>query len=408
MILTLSSTWVEIADDSEFTLANLPYGSFSVGNTPKRIGVAIGAKVVDLSMLASLGLLRDDDGAVSAPTLNKLFLRGRRGWSELREQITGLLSNANSKPKVEKALIPVSQVSLHLPFDVGDYVDFYSFRQHGENLGKIFRPDSEPLTPNWPYLPIGYHGRSGTVVVSGTQVKRPWGQRKSPAELQPSFGPSQKLDIEAEVGFVLGRGSELGIPLQPDQLEEYVFGVVLVNDWSARDIQAWEYVPLGPFLGKSFLTSISPWVVPLEALKGARTDPVTQYPTPLDYLVDRDPWALQIELVVELNGEVISRPPFREMYWTPGQQLAHMTSNGASVRPGDLFASGTVSGPYRGQWGSLIELTWNGTKSIEVAGLCRQGFLADGDTVSISASAPTLDGGKIGFGSVSGTVVACC
>lgn len=386
-------------------MENLPYGSFSSGRVSRHLGVAIGDYVLDLAALAGQGLIRNDDGAMTGATLNGLFARGRSGWTELRGQLTELLTNVRFETKVRDALIPMSGVTMHLPFEVGDYVDFYSFRHHAENLGRILRPNSEPLTANWSYVPIGYHGRSGTVAVSGTNVKRPCGQRKGPSEAVPSFGPSQKLDIEAEVGFVVGRGSDLGSPLRPSEFEEHVFGVVIVNDWSARDIQAWEYVPLGPFLGKSFLTSISPWVVTLEALKGARTSVPVQDPKPLDYLVDADPWVLQIDLEIVLNGHVISRPPFKDMYWTPGQQLAHMTSNGANMRLGDLFASGTVSGPHREQWGSLMELTWNGTEPIEINGQKREGFLADGDVVSISASAPSADGGRIGFGSVSGTII---
>lgn len=401
----LANSWVEIPDGSEFTVSNLPYGCFSLGSAKRYLGVAIGEYVLDLSALAEQGLIPNDDGAMTQATLNGLFERGIQGWSDLHGRLIELLTDVKFESKVMDALISISSVTMHLPFEVGDYVDFYSFRHHAENLGKILRPNSEPLTANWPYVPIGYHGRSGTVAVSGTSVKRPSGQWKGSSEVGPSFGPSQKLDIEAEVGFVVGKGSDLGSPLKPNQFEEHVFGVVLVNDWSARDIQAWEYVPLGPFLGKSFLTSVSPWVVTLEALKGARTSGPVQNPKPLDYLIDDDPWTLQIDLEIALNGQVISRPPFKEMYWTPGQQLAHMTSNGASIRSGDLFASGTISGPHREQWGSLMELTWNGAESIDINGQKREGFLVDGDTVTISASAPSKDGGRIGFGSVSGTII---
>ena len=255
-------------------------------------------------------------------------------------------------------------------------------------------------------MPIGYHGRSGTVRISETPVERPWGQRKNEGSLEPTFGPSEKLDIEAEIGFVVGKGTDLGQVLSPSDFDEYVFGVVLVNDWSARDIQAWEYVPLGPFLAKSFITSISPWVVTLEALSGSRTSPPLQDPKPFEYLHDSNPWALDIKLEISINGQVVSRPPFADMYWTPGQQLAHLTSNGASLRPGDLFASGTVSGSEPDQWGSLMELTWNGSKPLKLGDDSERRFLLNGDCVKITASAMSRGGIRLGFGEVAGTVTA--
>ena len=369
---------------TDFPLANLPYGAFTSrpGDRPA-LCVAIGDAVLDLRACAVAGLV-DDDGPLQEPTLNRFMAQGPDAWRALRRRLPELL--AGPDPAVEPLLVPMREVTLHLPFVVGDYVDFYSSRHHAENIGRILRPGAEPLQPNWRHLPVGYHGRAGTVVVSGTPVRRPHGQR-------PSFGPTEKLDFEAEVGFVVGVG---GTQLSPAQFRDHVFGVVLVNDWSARDIQAWEYVPLGPFLGKSFLTSVSPWVVPLDALADARVPPPAQDPPPLDYLVDDDPWTLDLSLEVRRNGEVIARPPFREMYWSPGQQLAHMTVNGATVRPGDLFASGTVSGPEPDQWGSLMELTSNGTNGR---------FLDDGDTVTITATAPAIGGGHPGFGEVAGTVV---
>jgi fumarylacetoacetase len=294
---------------------------------------------------------------------------------------------------------------MHLPVEVADYVDFYSSQHHAENLGKMFRPDSAALTPNWKHLPIGYHGRAGTVQVSGTPVVRPSGQRKAPSDDAPTFGPSQRLDIEAEVGFVVGVPSQLGSPVPISGFADHVFGVCLVNDWSARDLQAWEYVPLGPFLGKSFLTSVSPWVVPLAALEAARVTPPTRDVALLPYLDDGDqPWGLDIRLEVRLNGELISCPPFAEMYWTPAQQLAHMTVNGASLRTGDLYASGTVSGPGTDQRGSFIELSWGGREPLALADGSTRTFLEDGDVVTMSATAPGAAGDRICFGEVTGTV----
>jgi fumarylacetoacetase len=290
--------------------------------------------------------------------------------------------------------------------EVADYVDFYSSRHHAENLGRMFRPDSAPLTPNWKHLPIGYHGRAGTVQVSGTPVVRPSGQRKAQTDDAPTFGPSQRLDIEAEVGFVVGTPSELGRPVPLADFGEHVFGVCLVNDWSARDLQSWEYVPLGPFLGKSFLTSVSPWVVPLAALQAARVAPPARDVPLLPYLddTDADPWGLDIAIEVRLNGQLVSCPPFDLMYWTPAQQLAHMTANGASLRTGDLFASGTVSGPARDQRGSFIELSWGGTEPITLADGSTRTFLTDGDTVTLTATAPGASGARIALGEVTGRV----
>jgi fumarylacetoacetase len=290
---------------------------------------------------------------------------------------------------------------------VGDFVDFYASERHATNLGRIFRPDGEALLPNWKHLPVGYHGRSGTVVASGTPVKRPSGQRHSSTD-DVVFGPSVRLDIEAEVGFVVGAGSELGEPIALADADRHVFGVCLVNDWSARDLQAWEYVPLGPFLGKSFATSVSPWVVPMEALESARTHPPERDVPLLPYLDDdgAHPWALDLRLEVRLGDEVISRPPFAGMYWTAAQMLAHMTVNGASVRPGDLFASGTVSGADRDQRGSLIELTWNGVEPLTLNDGSTRAFLENGDTVTISATAPGPDGEDLWLGEVTGTIVA--
>jgi fumarylacetoacetase len=303
-------------------------------------------------------------------------------------------------------LVPRSQVTMHLPVEVADYVDFYSSQHHAENLGRMFRPDSEPLTPNWKHLPIGYHGRAGTVQVSGTPVLRPSGQRKAPTEDAPTFGPSQRLDIEAEIGFVVGTPSELGTRVPLSAFPDHVFGVCVVNDWSARDLQSWEYVPLGPFLGKSFLTSVSPWVVPLAALEAARVTPPARDPRPLPYLDDTDgePWGLDIAIEVHLNGDLVSCPPFDLMYWTPAQQLAHMTVNGAGLRTGDLYASGTVSGPQPDQRGSFIELSWGGKEPLRLPDGTTRTFLEDGDVVTITATAPGAGGTRISLGEVTGRI----
>ncbi len=398
----MTDSWVEIPEDSDFPIDNLPYGVFSPPGAGPRVGVAVGDLVLDLP--AAL-----DDEVFARPSLNAFMARGRRAWTEVRERVREGLCDPGQQDRLRPHLHRRDEVTLHLPVEVADYIDFYSSMEHAQNLGRMFRPDQEPLTPNWRHLPIGYHGRAGTIVVSGTDIRRPCGQTKRPDQAAPTFGPSRRLDIEAEVGFVVGVGSRQGEPVPTSAIREHVFGVVLVNDWSARDLQAWEYVPLGPFLGKSFATSISPWVVPLDALEAAMVPAPVQEPEPLPYLREERRWGLDLQLEVRLGGEVISRPPFAGMYWTPAQQLAHTTINGASLRTGDLYASGTVSGPVREQRGSLIELSWNGTEPIELADGSTRTFLEDGDVVSISASAPGPAGRRIGFGAVAGRITpAAC
>ena len=397
--------WLGLSPDDPYGLHNLPYGSFSTADSPPaRIGVAVGGHVLDLTAAAER-LLPAHAPALAGGTLDGLLTAGPQAWSEVRAALTDWLTDEQHRPVVEPLLVPVEQVVLRLPFTVADYVDFYASEHHATNVGRMFRPDAEPLTPNWKHLPIGYHGRAGTVVVSGTPVVRPSGQRRTP-EGDVVCGPSTRLDIEAEVGFVVGAPSELGTPVPLRDFDQHVFGVCVVNDWSARDVQAWEYVPLGPFLGKSFATSVSPWVVPLAALAHARRRPPVREPALLPYLDDSDaePWGLDLALEVRLNGQVVSRPPFATMYWTPAQMLAHMTVNGASLRTGDLFASGTVSGPDVDQRGSLLELSWGGRDPITLADGSTRTFLEDGDEVVISASAPGPDGGRLALGEVHGTI----
>ncbi|MGC5015931.1 fumarylacetoacetase [Streptosporangium sp. DT93] len=368
---------------------NLPYGVFSrhEGQTP-RVGVRYGDHVLDLA-----DALHDEVFATGS--LNAFMSRGPAAWRDTRALIQNKLST--DLAVAERHLVPLEQVTLHLPFEVADYVDFYCSLEHASNLGRMFRPDGEPLMPNWRHLPVGYHGRAGTVVPSGTPIVRPTGQRGAGV-----FGPSAKLDIEAELGFVVGVPTALGE--RAGRFEDHVFGVTLVNDWSARDIQSWEYVPLGPFLGKSFATSVSPWVTPLAALSEARVEGRGQDPEPPAYLRRQEPWGLDVRLEVAVNGEVVSRPPYRDMYWTPDQMLAHMTVNGASLRTGDLYASGTVSGAEPGERGSLIELSWNGSEPFKLPDGSARSFLEDGDVVTITATAPGPGGTVIALGEVSGRI----
>ena len=403
----MASSWLEIPDQSDFPVTNLPYGVISYVDTPRQLAAAIGQYVLPLGAAAESGLfdrvIDHPEHILGAESLNPLMAAGPRAWRAVRERLTALLTEPANESAVRPLLRPLPRITSYLPFDVADYVDFYSSRHHAENLGRLFRPGGEPLLPNWTHLPIGYHGRAGTVVVSDTPITRPHGQRLPSPGADPVFGKTIRLDIEAEVGFVVGTPTELGRSVPVDRFAEHVFGAVLVNDWSARDIQAWEYQPLGPFLGKSFATSVSPWVVPLDALADARVPPPHQDPAPLHHLLG-DHWGYDLQLQVTLNGTVVSRPPFAGLYWTPAQQLAHMTSNGASLRTGDLYASGTVSGTEPGQRGSLIELTWNGAEPLKLDDGTTRTFLSDGDTVSIGATAPGLHGTRIGFGKVTGTI----
>ena len=399
----VTTSWVPVPEGSDFPVQNLPYGIFSRRGELPRVGVAIGDHVLDLAGLAAAGLVQDRRW-FAAGSLNAFMVAGRAAWGVTRSRLVELLTDESHRESVEPHLVPRAEAELRLPVEVGDFVDFYSSLEHASNLGRILRPDAEPLLPNWRHLPVGYHGRSGTVVVSGAPIPRPHGQRKAPDAAAPSFGPSTRLDIEAEVGFVVGMPSPAGSRVDARLFREHVFGFVLVNDWSARDIQAWEYQPLGPFLGKSFATSISPWVVTVDALESARVDPPPQDPEPLPYLRHVEPWGLDLVLEVELNGHRVSRPPFAGMYWTPPQQLAHATVGGASLRTGDLFASGTVSGPGRDQCGSLIEMTMNGTQPLTLPDGTTRKFLEDGDEVTLRATAPGAEGVRIGFGEVTGTI----
>jgi fumarylacetoacetase len=398
-------SWLQIPTGSPFPVQNLPYGVFSYADEARRVGVAIGDHVLDLAPVAAVEGL---DGAqvFQARSLNELMGLGRPAWSAVRSWLHELLTHEGYRDLVEAHLLPRNDVRLHMPFEVADFVDFYSSRQHAENVGRLFRPGGDPMLPNWKHLPVGYHGRAGTVVVSGTDVVRPSGQRLAAGADRPSYGPSLRLDLEAEVGFVVGTPSRLGEAAPIGTFRDHVFGACLVNDWSARDIQAWEYQPLGPFLGKSFATSISPWIVPLDALEGARVEPPKQEPEVLPYLRDPEPWGLDLTLEISWNGTVVSRPPFAGMYWTPAQQLAHLTVNGAALRTGDLYASGTVSGAMREERGSLLELSWNGAEPVRLADGTQRSFLEDGDQVTISASAPGADGVRIGFGEVTGRILS--
>lgn len=413
-----SESWVPVPADSGFPLQNLPYGIFGTADFGPRVGVAIGEHILDLDAVAGAGLFDDLDlpsGVFADQSLNRFIALGRPAWREVRARVVELLTagseELSSAGIAERAVVPQHEAQMHLPFAVGDYVDFYSSIFHATNVGRLFRPDTDPLLPNWRYLPVGYHGRAGTVVVSGTDIRRPRGQRRGLDGPPPAFGPSVALDFELEVGFVTGNANFLGEPVPVANAEEHIFGMCLVNDWSARDLQAWEYQPLGPFLAKSFATSASPWVVPLDALSPYRVEPPIQDPEVLPYLQTEGPIAVDLQLEVEIvpegaaAGTTVTRTGFADMYWTMAQQLAHATVNGATARAGDLFASGTVSGPEPGTLGSLLEITKNGAEPITLDDGSQRAYLGDGDTVIIRGWCDSANGPRIGFGECTGTVL---
>lgn len=395
-----------------FGIEHLPYGSFTPDDGRQRLGVRIGDHVLDAgATLAGT----PEEISVQGGNLDNLLAAGRPAWQRVRAALTKALASTGTTGN----LYPLDGVTLDLPFTVADYVDFYGNEYHASNVGHIFRPDQPPLTANWKHIPIAYHGRAGTIVPSGTGVPRPKGMRPEP-EGPPSFGPSRRLDVEAEVGFVLGGAAPAGeVPLK--NAGDHIFGLVLTNDWSARDIQAFESVPLGPNLGKSFATSIASWVTPLDALDEARVAP-PERDTPLSpYLDDTvldetvlddtvlastgaGPWGFDLAIEVVLNGETVSRPPFAATYWTAAQMLAHLTVNGAGLRPGDFFAGGTVSGPERGQRGCFLELCWGGKEPLMLADGTEFTFLRDGDRVTLRATAPGPDGAVIRLADCAGRV----
>jgi fumarylacetoacetase len=382
----------------------LPYGVVERAGGI-HLAVAVGDQVLDLAGLARDGLLAgaldEADEVFAGATLDRFLAAGRSTWHGVRQRLRELVTDPAARDRVEPHLWPAADVWPRLAWTVADYVDFYSSLDHATNVGRIFRPDEEPLPAAWRHLPIGYHGRAGTVVVSGTEVERPSGLRRVDGAV--TFGPSRQLDLEVEVGFVVGAPTRLGDRVPTGAFADHVLGVVLVNDWSARDLQAFEYRPLGPFLGKSFATSVSPWIVPLDALAAARVAPPEQQPTPGDHLLPAgDAYDLQLELALE--GQVVSRPRYAPTYWTPAQQLAHLTSNGASLRAGDLYASGTVSGPTVDERGCLLELTWGGRDPLQVPGRAARTWLEDGEVVTIRGTAPGPDGTTIPLGEVTGRV----
>lgn len=407
---TLAS-WLPIPADSDFSLHNLPYGIFHTSDQKPRAGIAIGDHIVDLLAATEAGLFgkkRLFRGIFSQNTLNDFIALGKTATGRVRRKVFEWLTAPNAPDNAGQVLVDRRKATMLLPVRVGNYTDFYSSIEHATNVGRMFRPDN-PLLPNWRWLPVGYHGRASSIVVSGTPVRRPSGQILPAGQEQPVFSPSRQLDFELEVAFVIGKDSALGEPIPAVRADEYIFGLVLFNDWSARDIQRWEYVPLGPFLGKNFASSISPWIVPLEALKRFRVSGPPQNPRPLEYLRTRGAQNYDLQLEVALqpkNGSesVICRSNFRYLYWNMAQQLAHHTVNGCNVCVGDLMASGTISGPAAGSYGSMLELSWGGKQPIALSGGITRTFIEDGDTVTMRGWSEKA-GIRLGFGEVSGTVL---
>jgi fumarylacetoacetase len=413
-------SFVPVSADSHFPIQNLPYGVFTRGpGGARHIGVAIGDRVLDLTMLEERGLFDIPTPAseriFAGGSLNAFLALGRTAWTTMRASVSRLLRSDEPTLRDDadlqsRVLVPQAEVKMCLPAEVGDYTDFYSSREHATNVGTMLRGADKALMPNWLYLPVAYHGRSSSLVVSGTDVRRPKGQSKPESADKPLFGPSRSLDFELETGVLVGPGNALGKPIPIAEAENHLFGMVLVNDWSARDLQAWEYVPLGPFLAKNFATSVSPWVVPLEALEPFRTAGPAQDPEPFPYLRQSGPQTFDIRLEARLQTERLERPHtisatnFKYLYWSMAQQLAHHTVNGCNLRTGDLLASGTVSGPTPDSLGCLLELTWRGSRPLTLPSSEQRTFLQDGDRVTLTGWCQG-EGYRVGFGEVMGKIL---
>ena len=419
---TLTS-FIDIAADSDFSIHNLPYGIFSdakdaAGNNKRRAGVAIGEYVLDLAVLEAEGLLSLEGGPYfDQPTLNAFIDSGRDNWTQARTTIQTLLSSVSdalrdNQDLQKKVLLKQADVTMHLPVHVPGFTDFYSSKEHATNVGTMFRDPNNALLPNWTEMPVGYNGRASTVIVSGTDVIRPSGQLKPNADDRPIFSACKRLDFELETAFVVGKGNSIGQPIAVDNASEHIFGMVLLNDWSARDIQKWEYVPLGPFNAKTFASEVSPWIVTMDALAPFKTACPTQEPKPLAYLNEKDSNnnSYDIHLSVELLPEnsdsatVVCETNFKHMYWSMAQQLTHHTITGCKVEVGDMMGSGTISGPTPDSYGSMLEIAWNATKPVTLKGGETRSFIEDGDTV-IMKGYSEKDGIRVGFGEVRGKVL---
>ncbi|MDX1939766.1 MAG: fumarylacetoacetase [Saprospiraceae bacterium] len=408
-------SWVNIPPNSDFPIQNLPFGIFKTPGLTPRIGVAIGDEVADLQVLAEHGFFDDleiDRKVFGQAYLNDFIALGKTKTRAVRNRLSEILDSDleewDASELVPYFLHPQSKVQMLLPVKIGDYTDFYSSLEHASNVGSMFRDPANPLLPNWRYLPLAYHGRASSIVVSGTPIHRPKGQTMPQGAQSPVFGPTQSLDFELEMAFIIGKSTHLGQSITTDKAEDYIFGMVLFNDWSARDIQSWEYQPLGPFLSKNFASTISPWVVPLDALEPFRTETPMQAPTVLPYLqfTGKKSFDINLEVVLQTETslqETLCRSNFKYMYWNMAQQLAHHTVNGCNVNIGDLMGSGTISGPTPDSFGSMLELTWRGTKPVALPDGSQRKFIHDGDTIILRGWGER-DGVRIGFGEASGKI----
>ena len=403
------NTWIEVPNNTDFSIYNLPFGIFSKKGVSKRVGVAIGNKVIDLLACNKLNIFTDldiDNSVFENRFLNDFINLGKHKTNKVREILQKQLTDETSKLKVHNDLIfSMFEVEMHMPVNVGDYTDFYSSMEHASNIGSMFRDPDNPLLPNWRHLPVGYHGRASSIIVSGVDINRPKGQIKPVDSENPIFSSSKRIDFELEMGYIIGKNSKLGSSISTKDAEDYIFGKVLFNDWSARDIQKWEYVPLGPFLGKSFASSISPWVVTIEALKPFKVQGPVQYPEVLDYLKFDGLKNYDINLSVSiLPGDseietVICKSNFKYMYWNMSQQIAHHTVNGCNLNTGDMMASGTISGKSKDSYGSMLELSWGGKKDIILDGGYSRTFVEDFDTILMRGYCSKNDI-RVGFGEV--------
>ncbi len=412
-------SFIEVAPDSHFPIQNLPFGVFKPRGGAARVGVAIGDQVLDLSVLEEKGHFAEagfaNEKVFAADSLNAFLNLGRPAWRKTREILQRLLAADTAELRDDVALRSAAfhaqkDVTMQLPARIGDYTDFYSSYNHAFNVGTMFRGPENAIMPNWKWMPIGYHGRASSIVPSGTEVRRPQGQTKAPDATEPSFGPSRSFDFELETAFVIGKGNSLGEAVSVAQAEEHIFGLVLMNDWSARDIQAWEYQPLGPFLAKNFCTSISPWIVTMDALEPFRRPLPAQDPAPLPYLRGDALSTYDIRLEAQLQTakmeapHTITRSNVRNLYWSMAQQLAHHTVGGCNLQPGDLLASGTISGPSEDSRGCMLELTWRGANPLQLPNGETRKWLEDGDTLTLTGWAEG-DGYRVGFGEVSGRIL---
>ncbi len=402
------SPWFPIPTNTDFTLQNLPWGMFSVSGQQPRPGIAVGDHILDLLKVSELGLMSEivvDPTVFSLPHLNKLISQGKHITNIIRHKIRDeLLNEASTWKQHESIWVKQSEALMHMPIEIGDYTDFYSSKEHAINVGKMFRDPENALLPNWLHLPVGYHGRASSIVVSGTPIHRPQGQILPVGSESPILDATQKLDVELEMAFIIGKESTMGTSIPIEQAEEYIFGLVLFNDWSARDIQKWEYVPLGPFLGKNFASSISPWIVPMEALAPYRFKGSTQFPEVLPYLQyeGKHHYDIHLEFAITPDNKsetIVSRTNVKHLYWTMQQQLAHHTINGCNVRVGDMMASGTISGPDPGTYGSMLELSWNGTQPLTLKEGIQRSFIENGDTITMKGYAGSGEQ-KVGFGEI--------